>query len=393
MNNVAITLDEKKTLRLKALRFLTKYGNNIENKLINICSKTGRHSVPEDLWQNRTPRKNRCLISWKAVKDNNMTFEQLDSFEGGIVVEFINNDFFNKENYSDPLFVKLKARLGSNENVSAIISIKTEDGSSSSSVPREAFKKLTNNTEVEYNGQKVIISKSNYKDYALKQNITRKGQGNETWSGFLYVSIRGGQQDTIQTHAHNNLTLFNPACDYASSDVIEDIYLVMIYYVLVSINGNELKNQSHEEWKKYVDLMKKYKEALKKIEYDFKNYRGNLFDFVKNHYSVSFLPGRLLDPIQMKEISIDEFDKKTREGDSIDVTHSEAVVHERYYWDKKKKCILSPGRPTNIFWSYHYSNMLQQDYDLDEFFEKEKIRYEKRQKMLKNQNKFFLHNS
>lgn len=69
-------------------------------------------------FKKRTPRKNRALISWEAVKRNNLTLEQLDTFEGGIVVEFINNDFFDSDNQSNELFEALKTRLGSNENVS-----------------------------------------------------------------------------------------------------------------------------------------------------------------------------------------------------------------------------------------------------------------------------------
>ena len=44
----------------------------------------------------------------------------------------------------------------------------------------------------------------------------------------------------------------------------------------------------------------------------------------------------------------------------------EAVNKEKFYWDNKRKTVLSPARPTNLFWSYHLSNMMQQNYNLDE---------------------------
>ncbi len=382
MNNIVTSTNDKRALRIKAFKFLAGFGENIKAKFGNICGKTGQHSVPGELFQKRTSRKNRALISWQTVKANHLTLEQLDTFEGGIAVEFINNDFFNEHDNDKPLFKELKNRIGSDENVSAIITIRTEAGSSSSAIQREAFKKLTNNTRINYKGKEIIINKDNYTNYAIKQDISGKGQGNETWSGFLYVSIRGGQQDTIQTHAGKELTLFNPACEYASSDVSEDINLVMAYYAFISIDVETLKIESQKRFNEYKTILNELEEMLKTIEYDYEKFSGSLYEAVKKQYSISFIPGRLTDPIQIAEITIEKFNTATRTGDSVDVTHLEAVVHERYYWDEKKQCVLSPARPTNIFWSYHLSNMMQQDFDLDEYFEYEKTRYEKRQKLI-----------
>lgn len=373
----------KTQLRQRAFRFLRYFGENMQAKFSNICAKTGAYSVPPELFQKRTPRKNRALISWEAVKRNNLTMPQLDTFEGGVVVEFINNDFFDEENYSDELFCQLKNRLGSNENVSAIISIKSEAGSSSSAVQREAFAKLIDNTEVCYRGNNIVINRNNYEQYAIKQDITGKGQGNETWSGFLFISIRGGQQDKIETHSNKELTLFNPACEYASSDVCEDINLVMSYYAMLSIDETELIAADVEKWREYKFLIKDIEKMLATIEYDYPGYKGNLYDYVKRQYSVSLVPGQLTDPIQLSKITIDKFDISTRTEDSIDFTHEEAVIYETYYWDRIKECVLSPARPTNVFWSYHLSNMMQQNYNLDDYFKYEEDRFKKRQELIK----------
>ena len=373
----------KTQLRQRAFRFLRYFGTNMQAKFSNICSKTGSYAVPLELFQKRTPRKNRALISWEAVKRNNLTLEQLDTFEGGVVIEFINNDFFDNANQTNDLFNKLKNRLGSDENVSSMISIKSEAGSSSSAVQREAFAKLTNNTVVNYRGSDISINKSNYKEYAIKQNISGKGQGNETWSGFLFISIKGGQQDKIETHAGKEMTLFNPACEYASADVCEDINLVMSYYAIISIDEETLKHEDIEKWREYKFLIKDIEKMLKTIEYDYPGYKGNLYDYVKEQYSVSLVPGQLTDPIQLTKITIDKFDISTRTEDSIDFTHEEAVIFETYYWDKVKKCILSPARPTNVFWSYHLSNMMQQNYSLDDYFKYEESRFKKRQELIR----------
>lgn len=379
-------MTDKTQLRQHAFRFLSLFGDKMRAKFSNICSKTGSYAVPLELFQKRTPRKNRTLISWEAVISNNLSLEQLNTFEGGVVVEFKNNDYFDASNHSNPLFVELSKRLGSDENVSSIISIRSEAGSSSSAVQREAFSNLINNTKVLYHGDEVTINHKNYSDFAIKQDIGRKGQGNETWSGFLFVSIRGGQQDKIQTHSGQELTLFNPACEYASSDVCEDINLVMAYYALISINTNDIisLNDKNVTLNEYSFLIKNIENMLQTIEYDFENFKGNLYNHVKNHYSLSLIPGQLTDPIQLTAITIDKFNISERTEDSIDFTHEEAVIFEKYYWDKIRKCVLSPARPTNVFWSYHLSNMMQQNYDLDNYFKYEENRFKERQRLINN---------
>lgn len=77
---------DKNLVRTKAMNFLGSFGNNIKTKLSNVCSKTGQYNVPSELFQKRTPRSNRVLISWRAVKNNKLTLEQLNAFEGGVVI-------------------------------------------------------------------------------------------------------------------------------------------------------------------------------------------------------------------------------------------------------------------------------------------------------------------
>ena len=179
------------------------------------------------------------------------------------------------------------------------------------------------------------------------------------------------------------MTLFNPACEYASADVCEDINLVMSYYAIVSIDEEILRDSDIERWREYKFLKNEIEKMLLTIEYDYPGYKGNLYDYVKEQYSVSLVPGQLTDPIQLTKITIDKFDISSRTEDSIDFTHEEAVIFEIYYWDKIKKCVLSPARPTNVFWSYHLSNMMQQNYNLDDYFKYEESRFKRRQKLIK----------
>ena len=86
----------------------------------------------------------------------------------------------------------------------------------------EYFTKLLNNTKVKYKDQIVCINKDNYKEYSIRRTA-RGGIGNGNWTGFLFVSIRGGQQDIIETHHGEELLIFNPACEFATPNVCLDL--------------------------------------------------------------------------------------------------------------------------------------------------------------------------
>ena len=340
---------------------------NIKTKLKNVSNKTGKYNVPDELFQKRTKRNNRVLISWKDVYNNKLDLEKLKTFEGGVVVEFINDDYWSEFDDSDNMkniFEELKTRLGSDKNVSAMISIRNEDGDSSSKKQREAFEKLK---EEQKDWENKLIRRKN-------SNSKNKGMGNDKWEGFIYVSIKGGQQDTIESHKGRNELLFNPACEYASNDVMLDIDLVLIYFILKSIDTNKLNDEEKKEFDKLLNRIEKY---LEKRIYNNTSYRGNLLDYCKNHPSLKFSDDRLFDPIQMEKIDLCDFGIKNGNR-SIDLAHNEAVNKNKFYWDEKLKCVLSAARPTNVFWERHLSNMMQQDYTLDEFFEKQEEIVERR---------------
>lgn len=366
---------EKNLLKRKLINFLAEFDLKIKTKMTNICDKTGQYNVPSELFQKRTSRKNRALISWEEVRNNGLTIEQLSTYEGGIVVELINNDFFDESNKNNNVFVELLNRIGSNESVSTIISFRKEAGSSSSALAREAFKKFLDNTVINYNGRTIEINESNYEEYAINQ-IKQGGTGNEKWSGFLFVSIKGGQQDTIETHKNQNLTLFNPACEYASSEVCLDIDLVLGYFAMKSINYNELDNASKL---KYDLILKDLEIIMQEIHYDVDKHLTTLLDYCLNHISLKMYDNELTDPIQVKKIEITSFGISSNAANSVDLTHNEAVNKGKYYWDEKRKCVLGPARPTNLFWSYHLSNMMQQNFELDEYFDYEEERHKLRE--------------
>ena len=373
-------MPNKKKVKDKVFKFLGGFDKKIKTKFSNISNKTGQYNVPSELFQKRTPRKNRVLISWKTVKRNNLTIDQLNTFSGGVAVEFVNEDFFDDNNQRDPLFIELRNRLGSDDNVSSIISIRSESGSSSSATQRVAFQQLINNTVVNYKNNEITINENNYKDYAISKT-SKGGTGNEKWTGFLFVSIRGGQQDTIATH-QKNITVFNPACEFANEDISLDLDIVMSYFALKSI---QKENLNEEDKLNYETILSEVEEVLITTKYDNSSYSGNLLDYCKNHPSVKMVENHLYDPIQVKEIQIGDFAIDNKEDPkNLDFTHNEAVNNDKYYWDNEKNCILSAARPTNVFWSKHLSNMMQQNFSLEEYFVHEEEIIKRRKELLGN---------
>lgn len=367
----------KTLLKNKVFNFLGSFDPKILTKFRNISGKTRAYNVPLELYQKRTNRKNRVLISWKTVKANDLTIEQLNTFVGGVVVEFVNEDYFEPNNQNDPLFIELKNRLGSDENVSSIISIRSESGSSSSFVQRQAFQQLINNTVVRYKDQKVCITADNYLNYAIKQE-QKGGMGNDKWSGFLFISIKGGQQDVIISHKIPQ-TFFNPACEYANRSVSTDIDLVLSYFAMLSIDIEMYPEKSD----RYHYLINALRATLKEIKYNNPSYTGDLLEYCENHPSVRMVPGKLYDPIQVVPIHIKDFAIDNKEDErNLDLTHDEAVNKDKYYWDTINNCILSSARPTNVFWSRHLSNMMQQNFTLEEFFAYEEDIVRRRKELL-----------
>lgn len=374
-------IKEKNKIRNKLINFLSRFSETkkIKTKLTNISGKTGQYDVPDELYTKRTPRKNRILISWKIVKNNKFTIQQLESIRSGVTVEFINNDFFDQENQKNKIFKELKKRLGGDGIVSSIISIRSEDKTSSSAVERNAFNKLTNNLRVTYKGKNVTINKNNFKKFAIKKEA-KGNSGNDKWSGFLFVSIQGGQQKTIKSN-NGNVTIFNPSCEYANESVSIDLDLVLLYFALFAVNKNSLEKSKKAQ---YENLLEEIESTLIKIEYNNASFKGNLLSYCKNHPSIKMYPGKLCDPIQTSIIDIKDFEIDDKENSrTLDITHDEAVNKGKYYWDDVQKCILTPARPTNLFWSRHLSNMMQQNFSLHECFDYLDEITKKRNRLLK----------
>lgn len=376
-----VTSKEKKRLISKSFNMFKKVlddeikFNSMKTKFTNINGKTGSYNVPLNLFQQRTRRNSRVLIEWKAVMNNRLTIDDLSLFEGDVVVAFINNDYFGESDVQfKELFIKLKERLGSDEKVSSMILIKSEDGNPSSKVQREAYEKL-------------VVEFPDYKDHLIRRdpNVKYSGKGNNVFKGFIYYDIRGGQQNMIYSHEGiDSPNLFNPAIEYASTEVCLDIDLTLHYFALKSIPFEKRDTE-------FDNLIIEFKSKLNQIIHpqisDDEKY-DSLYDYCENHPSLKIgdldTHKQLYDPIQFEKIFIEDFSVKTiSEIENLDLSHNTPVNFERFHVDQVNNEILSASRPTNLFWSRHLSNMMQQNSTLSQYFKRQEELVNLRNKYLK----------
>jgi len=348
-------------------KLLDNIGTNISEKFRNINGKTAKGNVPDNLWQKRTSRKNRVLISWKSVFRNNLTIEMLETFTGGVCVEFVNDDFNNKKFSSNQTYKKLINRLGSDLNVSSIISFRVEDGDSGANIARSSYEKF-------------LKEELSFKPTPIVRKVEKiPGIGNEFWEGNIYFSIKGGSQEDIDSHKNftenkdKNPQLFNPAIEFANETTCKDIYISLFYYfshcfdIAQFCDLRELNN-----------IKKECEEYLHSRNYQ----DGNLLEHCLNHPSLKWGEGNLIDPIEVSKLSVNDFNSKWDFNNpaTIAICHNEAANLDKIRFNSINQYIVSAARPTNLFWSKQSSNMIQQSYSLFEFFKLEEERVERRKK-------------
>lgn len=389
---------EEKQTKDKLFKFLGLFGKDIRTKISNVNGKTAAYYVPEAIYTQRTNRRNRVLLPWKDLVQNNLSLKELQTFYGGVTIEFVNEDFFNPNTENKELlkiynFLKSE-RIGSDEQLSAVITFRSEGGSSSQK-ERDNYEKILKDTKINYKGSEVIINKDTISNFYLKSTAS-ENLSNKYWEGFIFVDICGGQQNSIRSHPDKKAyqTIFNPACEYANDQVINDIDLVLGYYILMSIHESDLKAYAtiNDKTFEYMyetknSLIIEIENVLKTRKYSNSSFTGTLYDFVSKAISLKIEDGKLFDPIQLKEITLKNFaDVDARTGDSIDLTHDEPVCKKAFHWDKEQNFLLSAAMPTNIFWSYHLSNMMQQDFSLFEYYRHEEEIYLKRKEIFEKLN-------
>lgn len=359
------------TIQLKSdlLDLWAGFHRLIYTKFKNTIGKTAMYGVPDILFQDRTLRSNRVLLPWKTIVKNEIFINQIETFYGGVCIEFVNYDIFNPDEYNYDLFNTLLEKIGDDGIISAIISFRTEDGDPGATVARHSFRNFKDlYTDSEY--------AEKFSPIRRKYEGLQPGKGdNSIWEGNLYISIKGGSTtDIVESHPGiRDPQLFNPALEYANEQVELDIIITLSYFTMHCYDIIETINSE------YTSLKNRTEDYLRSRNYD----EGNLLDYCSSHPALSFGNGELIDPIQITPMSIEYF-KTSKEETSPECCHNEAANKDIFYFDSTNNYILSAARPTNFFWATKLSNMMQQNYNLDEYFTMEQERVTRRNQLLQN---------
>lgn len=343
-----------------------------ENKLLPIVitnkikNNNGKCGTAATLSTARTVAYGRSILPYHvAVKCNLCDIRKLRTFYEGVVIELINDDYFNvKRNNDDETSKHLIENLGGDETVSSIISVMSTNGDSGSSHAEACFK--TFEQEIEKNSWFPVERKPEYckddKKYGKGITIT---QGNDKWHGHYYKDISGGSNKNIKDKEKQELPkkfqIFISYYDYANEEVCKHIDAIMIYYILHCFDI-----EKYIPAPKVIELKEHFETLLKEIYYD----DGCLYDSPIIPKCLQMKNGQkiLMCPLTDKKISIDAFlikDKKC--PDSIQVCHNEAVSREKIYFDETRGYIITARRPQNLFWGIQRGNMQQQEQTIDEF--------------------------
>jgi len=362
-----MSIIEDKVLKKRIDKFWKDYENKssikgLNEKFVNINGKTSRNDVPKELYTDRTPRTNRVLLAWKVIKDNPalQSIDNLNLFESGICVEFRNLEFNEVESQFQALKKELQDRLGSNENVSSIWTIRDDQGIEGGFL-MDMLKENNCLLLNQFNSSKIKRARQKGNKY---HHI-----GNDNWKGKYFYSIKTGfnkKKQMISHKTNNKPSLFNPANEYANDSVCNHISFVLTYFALHCYDIFTFIKNDVDLFSSIVYLRIQLRSKLSSISYC----GNNLLDYCNNEYYLS--PDScdsivLIDPISTQKISIHNFGLAAERNRSIELCHFEPASNNRF-----ENCtshgILSPARPDNLFWGFRESNLFQQTYTLEEYF-------------------------
>lgn len=337
---------------------IDKQIEGIYDKFANVNGKTGKYDVPDELWTQRTRRTNRVLLEWDVIRTNEILqdINNLKLFENGICIEFVNNDFddHEKSQVLNKLKATLKRELGGDNTVSCIRTVRNIKGDIGGKKVRDYF---------EINALESKFVKDLIKRKPADVHPNYNHIGNEDWEGKYFFSIKGGSTKSYLSHPKNHPMLFNPASEYANKEVCTDIIFVLSFFAM---HCKDLRQYcTHNDLTK----LKKDLEAVLKS----RSYLGlNLYKYCINHFSMKYSRNILIDPITTENILIEFFGLESIH--KIELCHSVPVSRNEFLYDNKLKYILSSARPTNLFWGFRESNLIQQTSTLEQYYNIEKER-------------------
>lgn len=143
-----------------------------------------------------------------------------------------------------------------------------------------------------------------------------------------------------------------------------------------------------EDREENSELLKEIEDQLIKTAYKENEDTFTLFEYCKEKLNC-IKDDNLVDPLTKEKIKFQYFAYNIGETEtlnlgkidgngrdfevdwdcSIDVAHREAAKFQKFYVDDIRKTILTAARPTNLFWAFHTSNMIQQNFTMEELLD------------------------
>lgn len=347
--------------------------NQLKIKIDNI----NKASVDGPCSSQRMSQAGRVLIPYDIIIKNNITLNQLETHTQGITVELPFKEY--KKIKNSKLICELESYLldniGEDGTVSCIITIRGEKGYSGSTELREQYKDF-----------EIVAKEKNWEPIIRKKELQIKHGdtyiGNEKWRGQYYYNIRGGEQDTLESHKDETLVDYQIFTTYkgfmANESVITDVKTALIYQMIHCYDITK-----YISLEKLIEYKKTYSEYLKKIYYLGKN----VYEFIHNIENGIIINDKLMSPITEEMISIEQFNKKDNQADDcLQISHNEACNKQKIYFDEDRNCLVSDYRPTNLFWETKLGNMQQQSFTIKEYWINQQERINRRNKRIESQN-------
>lgn len=326
----------------------------------------------------RVSTASRMLIDYKDIK-NNLSLSDLNLWKSGITVNLKNGDYFTiceKKDKGEKLTEiddYLLNNIGKDDNVSAIVTVMAENGSSSCVNYIPYLEKL-----------KHKIDSDKWNPIKRTDNIPRGEtyRTNKYWTGEYYYNLSGGS-NTFSEKSHEwagekpppTCQIFTDFEGSMDPQVEKDCRDHLTYCVLFSdgIYDGIKVNEGEDKISIVNNLRSELESILKERSYD----DGNVLE-----WSQTFIKDDVLYcPLQCKSIKFTDFLIGDKSNDYLEISHNEAASKHIYKVDKKNNILLSDRRPLNIFWGTHLGNMGQQTMTIKEFHKSQREAVERQKEL------------
>lgn len=351
-NILMVNLVDKLNSKL-ILKIINKIKNKFDVKLITKFNNINKARVDMTIpcTTKRVSKYSRLYIPYYIVKYNNLSLNDLETFDKGVCVGINYEEYENLMNTElkelDELEKYLISNIGSDNIVSSIIVIIKKNGNSSSS-----------NLRIQKNKLEKIINENNWTSIEKINNKKRNevNNGNDKWTGHYYYCINGGHQESFQSWSKDEPQIFTSYKNFmASNKIIIDNKACLMYMLLFihDINENiDIENNIINYYKIIFELYLKNTYYMNDSCY-------NLITKLNVIYN-----NELISPILYRKINYEDL----LINDKINISHNEATCKNKIYFCKNNNKILSDFRPGNIFWDFKIANMRQQDDTIEEYW-------------------------